>query len=217
MPRWVVFLAALVGLPAGLVAQSDRVSVSLGLEPDGGRGEPRRPIVYLRNLLTDSRWSEHLDNSLPVIVTHRLALWRSRDGWIDELRSEVEWRVLVTKEPLLEEYTVTVVYGTGNPERPRRFATRDGAAAYLQLGNQVEFVPTRAGRFYYTLTTRITALSDADMDQLERFLAGDPELAVGDRGSMLARAIRRVLLRIAGLPSEVLQARSDQFEVRREE
>jgi hypothetical protein len=214
MPRLLLALlfAALAAAPAR--GQSARVSVEVTVEPGDGRGGPRRPIVYVRNLLQDARWGQALDNSLPVIVTHRLELWRSREGWIDEYQSGVEWRVFVTKEPLQEEYAVTVVYGT-RPERPVRFAVRDSAIAYLQRPNLVEYAPTRPGRYYYTLNSRITALSDADMDQLERFLAGDPDLEVGGRGTAIGRGIRRFLLRIAGLPSEVVQARTAQFDVTR--
>lgn len=213
MHRPLLVVAALVALAGPAPGQSARVSVAVALEAGDGRGGPRRPIVHLRNLLTDERWSRAIDNSLPLIVSHRLELWRSRQGWIDEYASGVEWRVFVTKEPMQEEYAVTVVYGT-RPERPLRFAVRDSAIAYLERANLVEYAPTRPGRYYYTLTTRITALSDADMDQLERFLAGDPDPDVGARGTALGRGIRRFLLRIAGLPSEVIQNRSEQFDVR---
>jgi len=97
--------------------------------------------------------------------------------------------------------------------RPSRFAVRDSAAKYLNLPQRIEVAPTRPGRYYYTLSARITALSDRDMDQLERFLAGDPELDVPQPGSAVGRGVRRFLLRIAGMPSQVLEARSGQFTV----
>ena len=81
----------------------------------------------------------------------------------------------------------------------------------------MELFPQRAGRFYYSLTTKITALSDRDMDQLERFLAGDPDLDIPEPGTAVGRGVRRFLLRIAGLPSQVLEARSPQFTVQPEE
>lgn len=208
----VTFLAILAGRGLAQVP-SDRPSVSISLgapEPETGA---RRPIIYLRHLAADPRWGQALDNSLPIVLHHRLEVWRSRDGWIDELLFGTEWEVYVTKEPLADEYDVTVV--TANrPQRPVRFVQRDSAIAYLQRPNLVEVVPNRPGRFYYVLSTRITALTDADMDQLERFLAGDPDLDVSGRsGTVLGRGIRRLLLRIAGLPSEVLTARSEQFTV----
>lgn len=215
MRRLLGLVFALAGLAAPASAQSG-LSVSLGLEAAGSPLGPRKPIVTLRNLGADLRWTEALDNSLPIIVTHRLELWHSRQGWIDAFASAVEWRVFVTKEPLQEEYAVTLVL-RDLPQRPRRFGVRDSAIAWLQLPNLIDFSPTRSGRYYYTLTTRITTLSDTDMDQLERFLAGDPDLTVPDRGTVLGRGIRRFLLRIAGLPSVVLQARSEEFEVARDD
>jgi hypothetical protein len=215
MRRTIGLFLLLAGFAPPALAQTG-LSVVLSLDSGGGAGGPQMPIVTLRNLTADERWTEALDNSLPIIVTHRLELWRSRQGWIDEFSGSVEWRVFVTKEPLQEEYTATLVL-QDRPQRPRRFAVRDSAFAWLQRPNLVQFSPTRRGRYYYTLTTRITTLSDADMDQLERFLAGDPELAVPDRGTMIGRGVRRFLLRIAGLPSVVLAAKSVEFDVTRDD
>lgn len=216
MRRILVVGLALFGLVRPGAAQTGRVSVGLSLDSGEGRGGVRRPVIHLYDLLADSRWSDALDNSLPIIVTHRLQLWRSREGWIDEFSSAVEWQVFVTKEPLQEEYAVTLIL-QARPQRPVRFADRDSVAAYLRRPNLVEFGPTRPGRYYYTLTTRVTALSDTDMDQLERFLAGDPDLDVPERGTAVGRGIRRLLLRLAGLPTAVEEARSEEFEFGREE
>ena len=219
MRRLLLLAAGLTALvrPARAQNPPDRPSVTVSLGAPDEQTGARKPIIYLRHLAADPRWAQALDNSLPIVLHNRLEVWRSRDGWIDELLFGTEWQVYVTKEPLADEYDVTVV--TGNrPQRPRRFVQRDSAIAYLELPNLVEVEPNRAGRFYYVLTTRITALSDADMDQLERFLAGDPDLDVSGRsGTVVGRGIRRLLLRIAGLPSEVLTARSEQFTVRKEQ
>jgi hypothetical protein len=196
--------------------QSREVAVSVGLDANVERNGARMPVVYLRNLLDDSRWDQALDNSLPLIVSYTLQTWRSRDGWIDELVSETEWQTIVVKEPLQEEYSVTLLVNN-RPLRPLRFAIRDSAQQYLNRPQRVEIVPPRPGRFYYTLSVRIRALSDRDMDQLERFLAGDPTLDIPEPGNPLGRGIRRFLLKIAGMPSQELQAQSDQFVVRSQE
>ena len=206
-----VFLTAAVA-PAAL-AQSGRVGVSMSLNATPEANGARKPIVRLKGLLPDQRWNQALDNSLPIVINYHLETWRARDGWIDELTSEVEWQTVVAKEPLEDEYTATLVLGT-RAERPRRFAVRDSADHFLSLPQRVDVFPTRPGRFYYTLTVRITALSDADVAQLERFLAGEAEPDVTDRGTLFGRGLRRLLLRIAGLPSEVLQAKTEEFEVK---
>jgi hypothetical protein len=206
-------LGSLVWLAPALAAQGGRVSVSMALNATAEGNGAKKPIVYLRGLLTDSRWNQALDNSLPIVINYHLEVWRSRDGWIDELTGEVEWQTVVSKEPLEDEYTVTLVIAN-RAERPRRFALRDSTEYFLTRPQRVDVFPTRAGRFYYTLTVRVTALSDADVAQLERFLAGDTDPDATDRGTLFGRGIRRLLLRIAGLPSEVLQAKTEEFEVR---
>jgi hypothetical protein len=216
MRRLAWFLALAAGAVPPVLAQSDRVSVAMALNAAAEPSGARKPIVYLRNLLADSRWNQALDNSLPIVITYHLEIWRSRDGWIDELSTEVEWQTVVAKEPLEDEYTVTLIIGT-RALRPNRFAVRDSAEIYLQRPQRVDVFPTRPGRFYYTLSVRITALSDADVAQLERFLAGDADPDATDQGTLFGRGIRRLLLRIAGLPSEVLQARTEEFQVGREE
>ena len=211
-------MKVLPGLALGLAivttgrAQSRPVTAAVTLDSAVQLKGARKPVVILRNLLNDERWDQALDNSLPLVVTYTLQTWRSRDGWIDEWIGETNWQTIVTKEPLEEEYTVTLVVGN-RLQRPRRFAVRDSAIQYLGLPQRVELFPQRTGRFYYNLTTRITALSDRDMDQLERFLAGDPDLDIPEPGTAVGRGVRRFLLRIAGLPSQVLEARSPQFTV----
>lgn len=206
-----VLLVAILARPA--TAQSASVSLSVTLDREIQRNGAVKPIIQLHDLLTDERWGRELDNSLPLIVNYKVETWRSRDGWIDELTGTVAWQTIVQKEPLQDEYTVSIVVQE-RVQRPRRFGIRDSAAAYLSLRQRVETFPTRAGTYYYHVTARVTVLSDRDMDQLERFLAGDPDLDIPARGTQVGRGIRRFLLRIAGLPSQDLQARSDQFTVR---
>lgn len=213
-----LLLALTIGIvpAATAAAQSRPVAAAVTLDSVVQGKGARKPVVSLRNLLNDERWDQALDNSLPLVVSYTLQTWRSRDSWIDEFVGETTWQTIVTKEPLEEEYTVTLVVGN-RLQRPRRFAVRDSAMQYLSLPQRVELFPQRPGRFYYNLTARITALSDRDMDQLERFLAGDPDLDIPEPGTAVGRGVRRFLLRIAGLPSQVLEARSPQFVVQPDE
>ncbi len=216
MRRASLVVAGLMALGAGAHAQSRSVAASMALDTAVDRTGARRAIVSLRNLLADPRWDEALDNSLPLVVSYTLESWRSREGWIDEFLGSVEWQAIVIKEPLQEEYSITRIV-SGRPGRPLRFAIRDSAVRELDKPQRIEWMPTRAGRFYYTLSVRITALSDRDLDQLEQFLAGDASLDTPETGTVVGRGIRRFLLRIAGLPSQVLGSRSEQFEVKPEE
>jgi hypothetical protein len=63
----------------------------------------------------------------------------------------------------------------------------------------------------------VSTLSDSDLDELERFLEGDLGDVTGGRGNLgdaLGRGATRFLLRLAGLPSLRLEARSQGFQVR---
>ncbi|MEO8448381.1 MAG: DUF4390 domain-containing protein [Gemmatimonadota bacterium] len=206
--RFVLVAAAVALLVRSGQSQSAHVNLSLRLSPAVDARGQRKPYVQLHDLLKDRRWADMIDAPLPVILSYHLEIWRSRDGWIDEFLKATEWQTIVTKEPLQDEYTVTSVEA-----RPRasRFASRDSVARYLGLINQIDITPIRPGTFYYTLTLRITALSDTDIDELERFLSGDPEPREQSQGKSVTRGIRRFLLRMAGLPSEELQAKSEEF------
>jgi hypothetical protein len=64
------------------------------------------------------------------------------------------------------------------------------------------------------VTLQITTLSDSDLQELERFLRGDLGPAAGgdqDMGNAVGRGARRLLLRIAGLPTLRLEARTEKF------
>lgn len=219
--RRTLLALALLAVP-GLAAHAQEtgprpaVSLSMALDSTLQSNGARMPIVYLRNLLVDERWNEALEKSLPLIVSYTMQTWRSRDGWIDELASETSWQTIVTKEPLQEEFTVTLVVANRRL-RPSRFALREAADRYLNLPQRIAIYPRRDGRFYYTVSARITALSDRDIDQLERFLAGDPTLDIPEPGTTVGRGIRRFLLRLAGMPNQVLQARSEQFQVQHDD
>jgi hypothetical protein len=62
----------------------------------------------------------------------------------------------------------------------------------------------------------VSTLSDEDIDELERFLEGDLGSARGEGGlgDALGRGATRFLLRLAGLPSLRLEARTGRFSVR---
>ncbi|HEY8257478.1 MAG TPA: DUF4390 domain-containing protein [Gemmatimonadales bacterium] len=174
----------------------------------------RAPIVQSRNLLSDDRWVSALRSGLPVRLHYRLEVWRSRDGWFDSFERQTQWDVVVRHEPLLDQYSLlTIVSGRG---QERRYATLDALSAALGFSFQVNVGPTASGRYYYSTTLEISTLSDSDLDELRRFLEGDPEDPEGkdNTGDVLGRGATRLLLRIAGLPTLRLEARSGPFEVR---
>jgi len=212
---WAAFVTAAAALaPAGVAAQAAppvRLEVRLTVPSPSGS---RTPIVQSKNLLGDERWVSALRSGLPVRLHYRLEVWRSRDGWFDNFERQTQWDVVVRHEPLLDQYSLLTIVGGRGQER--RYATLDALSAALGFSFQVKVQPGLSGRYYYAATLEISTLSDSDLDELRRFLEGDPDDpgGKGKVGDVLGRGATRLLLRIAGLPTLRLEARSEGFEIR---
>ena len=209
-----IVLGTLPG-PARLEAQDRGVRLEIRLATDSAADGARNPIVRSENLLGDDRWLGALRSGLPVRLHYRLEVWRSREGWFDLFARQTEWDVVVRHEPLLDQYTLLTV--TGSRVQERRYATIDALNAALGFSYQVNVRPRIRGEYYYAATLEISTLSDSDLDELERFLEGDlggvPQSREGI-GDALGRGATRLLLRLAGLPSLRLEARTRAFRVR---
>ncbi len=208
-----VLLAAAV--PGAARAQTgNSVRLEVRLTADTARTGSRAPVVRSENLLGDGRWLSTLRSGLPVRLHYRIEVWRSRDGWMDQLTRQVYWDVVLRHEPLLDEYTMLTIFGSRVQER--RYATLDALSAALTFAYQINVSPTDPGNYYYSATLEVSTLSDADLDELERFLEGDLGQArsEGGLGDALGRGATRFLLRLAGLPSLRLEARTRRFTIR---
>jgi hypothetical protein len=145
----------------------------------------------------------------------RVELWQDRGVWFDALRRQVEWDVVVRREPLLDQYTVNTI--TPSSVGERRYATLEALAAALEYAYRITIKPREDGEFYYAGVLGLATLSDSDLEELDRFLRGDLGSAAGggeSLGDAVSRGAKRLLLRLAGLPSLRLEARSDRFRVR---
>jgi hypothetical protein len=211
-----VALGTLVGATFSRPMAAQDVRLHVVLAQDSTPSGARAPIVRAENLIGgNSRWLSALRSGLPVRLHYRVEVWHSRDGWFDNFARQVEWDVLVRHEPLLDQYTLLTFVGAARQER--RYATLDALGAALAFAYQVNVRPGEPGRYYYAASLQVSTLSDADLDELERFLAGDLGRGEGggdNLGDALGRGATRFLLRLAGLPSLRLEARSERFEVR---
>lgn len=217
MWRGGLFALVLAGLqPAPAVAQDTaQARLEVTLVADSAPEGSRTPVVRARNLLGDSPWLAALRQGLPVRLLYRLEVWRSRDAWFDVLERQYEWNLLIQHEPLLDQYTVVRLQGRQRTER--RLATTGALAEVLGQGYRlVHTWPTEPGSYYYQVSLEVSTLSESDLDELERFFRG--ELQAGDdtsrSGSLLGRSTRRLVLKLAGLPTLRLSARSETFQVR---
>ncbi len=218
---WPLLVTASAGVLFALATPRDgqaqagnSVRLEVRLTPDSAPRGGRAPVVRSDNLLGDGRWLSTLRSGLPVRLHYRVEVWRSRSGWLDQLTRQVYWDVVVRHEPLLDQYTLLTIFGSRVQER--RYATLDALTAALAFAYQINVSPTEAGNYYYTTTLEVSTLSDSDLDELERFLEGDLEGARGREGigDALGRGATRFLLRLAGLPSLRLEARTQRFAIR---
>jgi dsDNA-binding SOS-regulon protein len=213
MRRSALALLALgLGAVPSAVAQP-RVGLVVGLydkaEPNGAR----KALVQVKDLLADLRWSQALDQSFPIRLSFRLEIWRSREGWVDDFQRATEWSTVIQWEPLEDQYRLTRILRSGVEEF--RFTSKEELDRFVRQINLVDAVPQGTGTFYYNVNLRITALSDDDMEELERFLAGQSGTPAPPQRSSIGRSVRRFLLRMAGLPWEELEVKSGKFTVRR--
>ena len=194
---------------------TESVALAVRLARDSAYDGARVPIVRSEHLLGDNRWLSALRSGLPLRLHYRVEVWRSKPGWFDAFIRQAEWDVVVRHEPLLDQYTMLTLVGARAQER--RYATLDALSAALAFSYRVNVLPADAGNYYYAASLQVSTLSDTDLDELERFLAGDlGEVAQGKEsiGDAMGRGATRFLLRLAGLPSLRLEARSPEFRVR---
>src|SRR5206468_12205361 len=94
-----------------------------------------------------------------------------------------------------------------------RYATSEELATALAIPYTVTMRPSGSGgeRFYFVARLEVTTLNDTDLQELSRWLSGDvgPAVCGGENfGDALARGAQRVVVRLAGLPRQRLEARS---------
>ena len=197
-------------LAAATARAQDTAAVRLDLTVDS---IARDPIVRTLNLLAETPWLSALRQGLPVRLQYRLEVWRSREAWLDDVQRQIEWTVVVRHEPLLDQFSVVRLLP---PNRVLRnvYATPGALASALGAAYPIRVAPKEAGRYYYSASLTVATLSDSDLDKLDRVLRGELDPRTSEGGSLAERA-RRLVLRLAGLPTLSLSASSEAFEVGR--
>lgn len=209
--------SALAAGRAGVASAQDSLTaqIQVTLSPDSTVTGSRSVMVTTVHLLDDPRWLGTLRSGFPIRLHYSVQLWRSVQGWFDGFSQAGAWDVLVQHEPLMDQYTVTRI--TGAVRRENRYATIETLASALGLSYLLAVRPSDPGEYYYVVTLQITALSDSDMEDLKQFLEGDfNSTAEGkeDLGTAVGRGAKRLVLRLAGLPSVEVTGRTARFQVR---
>jgi hypothetical protein len=193
------------GAVAGLLfastaaAQSPTLTVTL---------QSNVPRVRSTGLLADGKFLGLMRSGFPLRLHYRLELWRVRGSWFDQFVREVSWDAVARNDPLADDFVLIRQAGTVS-----RYATPEELSAALDIPYVVTLRPsgTSGGRYYFIARLEVTTLNDTDLEELSRWLSGDVGTAVsggGDFGEALARGAQRVLVRLAGMPRQQLEARS---------
>lgn len=197
---------ALTLLPKVGAAQSPSPSPSPTLTVTLQNNTPR---VRSTALLADGKFIGLLRSGFPLRLHYRLELWKVRASWFDQFVREVSWDAVARNDPLADDF---VLIRQGGGANVSRYATSDELAAALEIPYTVTLQPTgSSGRYYFVARLEVTTLNDTDLRELSRWLSGDVGPAVsgeGNFGEALARGAQRVLVRLAGLPRQRLEARS---------
>jgi len=169
------------------------------------------PRVQSTALLADGRFLALMRSGFPLRLHYRLELWKVRASWFDQFVREVPWDAVARHDPLADDF---VLIRTGGSVT--RYATPEELARALEIPYTIPLHPPigTGGRFYFLCRLEVTTLNDTDLEELSRWLKGDVGPAVsgeGNFGEALARGAQRVLVRIAGLPRQRLEARSPSF------
>ena len=169
------------------------------------------PRVRSTGLLADGKFVGLMRSGFPLRLHYRLELWRVRSSWFDQFVREVSWDAVARNDPLADDFVLIRQGGDVS-----RYATADELAAALEISYTVTLRPSGSSgaRYYFVARLEVTTLNDTDLQELSRWLSGDVGPVVGGEGNFgdaLARGAQRVLVRLAGLPRQRLEARSPTF------
>lgn len=205
--RWPALVCGLILLCAAAPAAAQGTA-RLGVRP-APAAQSYVPIVTSEALLRDAALRDALQSGLPLRFRLRVELWENR--FFDRLAAEQETAFALTQDALDRSYTLTTAAGE------RRFSTVAQAEEAIGRELRVEVRPSRRGRYYYLARLEVETLSLSDLEELRRWLRGDVGPAVEGRASpesAVESGLRRLLIRVIGLPTRRMEARSGTFTVR---
>lgn len=207
-------------LPLHSCARLGLITLAIAARPQLGAAQSPTLTVTLQNnlprvrstgLLADGKFVGLMRSGFPLRLHYRLELWRERSSWFDQFVREVTWDAVARNDPLADDFVLIRQGGAVS-----RYATPEQLAVALDIPYTVTLRPSSSSgaRYYFVARLEVTTLNDTDLQELSRWLSGDVGPAVsgeGNIGAALARGAQRVLVRLAGLPRQRLEARSPMF------
>jgi hypothetical protein len=186
--------------------RAPRLSVRVARGTDGAL---QSPIVRAQGALVGGAFATALRDGFPVALHFTLELRRSVRLFADRLERDAQWDAVIVLDPLTREFTLMRTGGT-----EEHFTSEAALEHALATPFTVDLAPSGRGQQYYVATLIVESLSLSELDEAERWLSGDFAPAVsrsGQVGNSLGRGVRRLLIRLSGLPRLQLEARSAYF------
>lgn len=191
----------------GAASPSLSAQATRPLSVSAGTASGWRPAVQLNGVLQDQALRSALASGLPLRFHFRIELWQ-KEGVFDRLTGAQEALWSMVQNPLEGDY----ILGNGRVEH--RLSTLEEGEAVLQAAFASSLQPRGGGRFYYLATLDVETLSLSDLEELRRWLRGEARPAVEGRtppGRAVERGLRRVFVRLIGLPTRRWEARTPSF------
>lgn len=194
MRRILLLVTLLCAAAASVASAQGNVRVEVSVDPF-----TKDPSVQVRNLFGEARWREALDDAFRISLEWKIELWKSR--LIDANISTNRFTMVARREPLLGQYFISYYDQSGNLLSELTFTSRIQFAAALEQPVPLRNIgPKTEGTWYYAVELNITALTDAEFEELERFIGA------GERSSVTG-ALSGALLKLLGTPSQKVTAR----------
>jgi len=203
-------------VPASPAAVQQAAGINVSVPPSTPTTPvPMGPVIRTANVIADRELQTLLQNGFPANLHYRTELW-SRGGLFDDVKSSVEWDVLVRYEPLTKTYRVARFVGE-EAENLGRFERYEDAQAALARPYQPKLPARRTrDRQYYIVTLEVEVLSMSDLDEIDRWLRGELRPAVRGKhnpGTALGRGLSRLATKLLGGENRRYEQRSEIFRV----
>lgn len=213
MGRTLLLLNLLLGslwlFPFPWEAAGQERAPPLNIQVDSTTGSA---LLQLGDILAQPEIGGAVDSGLPIRILVVSELFRDR--LLGGQEGRAEWRATVVKDPLEERF---VIQRGDSPGDQQVVASLEEVRAILSTPLSLALRPPSPGRYYYQGRVEVETLSLTDLEELQRWLRGELGPAVTGQREMegaVNRGLRRIFIRLLGLPVRRYQTRSPSFDYR---
>jgi hypothetical protein len=190
-------IALPMSTPASAWAQSPSVEI---IAPAKEALTTERPFVRTAGIVTAPHTAELIRNGFPARLHYKMERW-SAGTFVNDVKSTVEWEVIVEYDALAERFHV--IRATNDRATLLGvFETLKDADAKIAEPLRVAIgLPKKGEKTYYTVKLDVEAMSLSDLDEVRRWLNGELRPAVRGRrnpGTAVTSGVRMLFVRLLG-------------------